>query len=90
MLKKKKINGSEQVTFEILTQFYSEFLKPQFDRIINKLEGMEKKIDRNSTQIQVNSVKIDKIDDQFEGLKAEFSDTPSRKEFDQLKARVLS
>jgi hypothetical protein len=98
---KKKINGNELVTFELLTKFYADFLKPQFEKLNNKMDSrfdkLEKKIDRNSDQIKDNraaielsSVKISKLDDQFEGLKAEFSDTPSRKEFNQLKAKVLS
>lgn len=76
---KKKRNGP--VTFEMLTEFYTEFIKPHF-------VNLEKKVDRNSKQIQANSIKIDKLDDQFDGLKAEFANTPSRKEFNRLKGKV--
>lgn len=76
---KKKRNGP--VTFEMLTEFYTEFIKPHF-------VNLEKKIDRNSKQIQVNSVKIDKLDDEFDGLKAELANTSTRKEFNQLKTKV--
>ncbi|MBN1169247.1 hypothetical protein JXA63_05145 [Candidatus Woesebacteria bacterium] len=97
MAKKKKNNGDTPVTLELLTRFYKDLLKPEFEKIGRRFDKLEKKIDRNSEQIkenktaiQLNSVKIDKLDDQFEGLKSDYSDTVSRKEFNQFKAKVLS
>jgi peptidoglycan hydrolase CwlO-like protein len=90
----KKTNGSEPVTFELLTKFYAEFLKPQFEElksIMNKnFTQINNKLDKLDMKIEEVDVKVEKIDDQFEGLKAELSDTVSKKEFNQFKSKVLS
>ena len=61
------------------------------------LEGVENLLKGYATTDDVQGVKtkvdhidlnVTKIKDQFDGLKSEYSDTPSREEFNKLKARV--
>ena len=87
-----KKNKNEPVTFELLTQFYAEFLKPQFDRLNKKMDKgfavLKKAIMKNSDDIQGLKVEMSYVKDEISGLKADISDTPSRKEFNQLKGKV--
>lgn len=84
----KKRNGP--VTFEMLTEFYTEFIKPHFVTLEKKTDRNSKLILENKKAIKVNGVKIDKLDDQFDGLKEEFSTVPTRKEFFKLERKVKS
>ena len=48
--------------------------KDDLSRVERKVDGLD--------------VKVDKVSDQMDGLEADLSDTPSRKRFEKLKARV--
>lgn len=62
MVKNNKKN--QPVTFELLTEFYSEFLKPQF-------EGLKKLILKNGEEIRAVKVELGHVKNEVVGIKAE-------------------
>jgi len=90
MTKKRKSN--QPVTFELLTEFYADFLKPQFNKLNKQMDAgfkeLKKAVTKNSEDTQELKVETMYLKDEVRGLKAEFSDTVSRKEFNQLKGKV--
>ena len=87
-----KKNKNEPVTFELLTQFYADFLKPQFEKLNKKMDKgfdvLKKAIIKNSDDIQGLTVEMSYIKDEISGLKADISDIPTKKEFNLLKRKV--
>lgn len=67
--------------FELLSQFYTEFLKPQLDKI-------EEAVKKNSEDIQGLKVETRYVKDELNGIKAELSSTVSKKEFNELETKV--
>ena len=50
----------------------------RFENVDNRFDNLEAKIDLTRNEVK----------DEIDGLKADLSDTPSRREFQELKARV--
>ena len=53
--------------------------------LMGEMKSRFTKVDKRLNKLEVGQAKIK---DQIDGLKADLSDTPSRREFQQLKARV--
>ena len=53
--------------------------------LMGEIKTRFKKVEKRLNKLEVGQAKIK---DQIDGLKADLSDTPSRREFQQLKARV--
>ncbi len=87
---KKKGNGP--VTFELLTEFYADFLKPQFEDLSVKMDkgfrSLRGDVKNNSEHIKELKSEIGFLKDDVKGIKSDLSDTPSRKEFNQLKTKI--
>ena len=81
----KRGKNNQPVTFELLTEFYTDFLKPQFERL-------HKKIEKNHSELkdEIGGVKVEvlHLKDEVKGLKADLSVVPTRREFNQLKRKV--
>jgi len=90
MTKKRKSN--QPVTFDLLTEFYADFLKPQFNKLNEKMEKgfgeVYKRLTKVEDKVDELNVKFSHFDDQLDGLKADLSSTVSSKEFNQLKRKV--
>ena len=76
-----KNNKNKPVTFELLTEFYAEFLKPQFERLEKALKDIRGDIQQIKADMRF-------MKDDLNGVKGELSNTVSRKEFHQLKSDV--
>ncbi len=87
-----KRKNDKPVTFEMLTDFYAEFIKPQFYKINLRFEKMDKKMDKGFAEAKRERREIKTelryVKDEVKGIKADLSDTPTRKEFDQLERKV--
>lgn len=53
-------------------------MKAGFDAVDSRFDKLEAKVDSNHGEVK----------DEIDGLKAELSDTPSRREFEELKSKV--
>ena len=90
MSKKNGGNGKSPVSLDTLTEFYHELIKPQFDRLNDKIDLISGDVQEIKQDTQELKVRVNHLEDQFDGLKAEFSNVPSRKEFNDLKSEVRS
>ena len=61
--------------YDVLAEFYTNMIKPEFDKLYKRFDNLEIKVDRNHVELkgEVDSLK---------------GDTPTRKEFDNLKSKV--
>ncbi|OGM31221.1 hypothetical protein A2630_04325 [Candidatus Woesebacteria bacterium RIFCSPHIGHO2_01_FULL_44_10] len=66
---------------EEITKFYAGRIKPEFDQVNKRLDRVDKRLVR--VEVRLNGV-----EGEVRGLKEELSDTPSRGQFNDLKARV--
>ena len=64
-----------------LAEFYVDLVKPDMKKIVKKIDGVEKELVELKAEVVGNSRRID-------DLKTDIADTPSRKEFNQLKTKV--
>ena len=64
-----------------LAEFYVDLVKPDMKKIVKKIDGVEKELVELKEEVVGNSRRID-------DLKTDIADTPSRKEFNQLKTKV--
>lgn len=68
----KRGKNNQPVTFELLTEFYTDFLKPQFEKL-------EKLIRKNGEEIRSVKVELGYVKDEVKGLKADLSVVPTRR-----------
>jgi predicted nucleic acid-binding Zn-ribbon protein len=76
------------LTLEELAEFFSSEIKPEFEKIddrLNKLEAGQSRLENNVARLEVGQ---GHIREEIKELKADLSDTPSRREFEELKHRV--
>ena len=59
-----------------------------FKDLRGSLDGMDKRFDKLDRRLDSLGVGQSYLKDQIDGLKADLSDTPSRREFQQLKSKV--
>ena len=58
------------------------------NKIIDRLEGVEGRLTKVESRLDNVETELHFMHDDINGLKSEFSMSPSRKEFDQLKDKV--
>ena len=77
---------------EQMSEFHAKMTMPALKDLENRLQFRFTKVDKRFASIDKRLAKLEvgqaHIGDQINGLKADLSDTPSRREFEQLKARV--
>jgi len=68
-----------------LTEFFAGMIVPAFENLRKEMNARFEQIDHRLGKLETGQAHLK---DQIEGLKADLSDTPSRKEFNELKAQV--
>ena len=80
----KKVDPKEPVSRGVLDE--------AVEAILNGMELMFSKQDKRFDKLEANvreiKVELSGVKDSVNGLKAEFADTPSRREFQELKSKV--
>lgn len=76
----EKLNQAVDAILAGVDRLFSEH-GGRLDKIAGRLEKLEQ--GQQTIRLQLSGIK-----DEMKGLKAEFSDAPSRREFKELKARV--
>ena len=82
------MNKDKPLTLEELAEFFRGEIKPEFDSINSRLNKLEEGQARLEAGIQRLEVKQDHLEERIDTLSADLSDTPNRKEFEDLKHRV--
>ena len=72
----KKVVGD--VFHEQISEYHANMVKPEFEKIDQRFEKIDQRFDRLEAQVK----------DEINGLKGEFSQQVSKKEFNQLKSKV--
>lgn len=86
-----KLDPNEPVTRSMLDEAIDAILEgvgSMFKDLRGRLEGMDKRCDKVDRRLDTLEVGQSYLKDQINGLKADLSDTPSRRQFEKLKARV--
>ena len=84
---RKQINDDQ---FETRSEFYAKMIKPDLKRLDEKIDNVDSKLGKKIDNVQNNlSLQISGIKDDLEGISAEFSTSPSRKEFEKLSRSVF-
>ncbi|MCZ6529042.1 MAG: hypothetical protein O6949_01750 [Chloroflexi bacterium] len=86
-----KLDPNEPVTRSMLDEAIDAILEgvgSMFKDLRGRLEGMDKRFDKVDRRLDTLEVGQSYLKDQIDGLKADLSDTPSRRQFEKLKARV--
>lgn len=91
------MNDEKPLTLDELAEFFQSEIKPEFQKIhgelgivnnrLDKLEEGQKMLERGQRELKTG---LSFVKDEVRGLKAELSDTPSRREFEDLKNQVGS
>lgn len=90
------MKNNKPITLEELSKFYVDFIKPDFEEIkedvVSKFKSLNEKMDKGFAEAKKERQEIKTelryVKGDIEGLKAELSDTPSRKDLNQLKREV--
>ena len=83
-----KNSNEEYVTKATLNDAVDTILTGM-NNIVEGLEGkMNTRFDRVENRLKTVEVELSYVKDEIKGLKADLSDTPSRREFEKLKTRV--
>jgi hypothetical protein len=83
-----KVNPKEPVSRGVLNDAVDTILKGVDNLLTNRDKHYNKRFDKVDFGLKKLGVGQKGLKNEMNGLKAEFSDTPSRKEFGKLKARV--
>jgi len=79
----KKVVGD--VFHEQISEYHANMVKPEFEKIDQRFEKIDQrfeKIDQRFDRLEAQ------VKDEINGLKGEFSQQVSKKEFNQLKSKV--
>jgi len=68
-----------------LAEFHVNIVKPDLDRRFNKVDSGLDKVDGRLNKVEIE---LRYLKDEAKGIKAEFSKTPSLRQFNQLKTKV--
>ena len=85
---KSKPDPNKPVTMKDLDEVVSAILAGTEGLINNLRLEMKAQFKKNDSQFNKIEVGLSHLKDQIDGLKADLSDTPSRREFQQLKSKV--
>ncbi len=86
-----KPDPHEPITRQMLNEAIDAILESvggMFKDLRRRLDGMDKSFDQVDGRLYTLEVGQSNLKDQINGLKADLSDTPSRRKFQELKARV--
>ncbi len=84
----KKVDSKEPVNRGMLDEAVQAILEGM-DKMVGGLRSeMNSRFEKVDDNLRQLDVELSGVKDTVNGLKAEFSDTPSRKEFTELKAKV--
>lgn len=77
---------------EQMSEFHAEITRPGIEKLRKEVKIGFNKVDSRFTKLDSKlakqKVEISAIRDDIKGLKADLSDTPSRKQFEKLKRKV--
>ena len=83
-----KVDSKEPVNRGLLNDAVDTILKGVDNLLTNRDKHYNKRFDKVDSGLKKLGVGQKGLKNEINGLKAEFSDTPSRKEFGELKVRV--
>lgn len=89
-LKKELKEEIRNDMWDMLAQFGQEHTNPKFDNIHAQIESVNTKLDKQQKLLDELSAGQQFIRDDIKNLTVEYANTPSRKEFNQLKAHITS
>jgi uncharacterized protein YpuA (DUF1002 family) len=73
------------IVHDELTEFHANMTKPEIEKLRQEMKAGFKDVDTRLGRVEAE---LHWVKDEVKGLKEEFSTTPSRQEFNRLKARV--
>ena len=86
---------TKKVLIDTLHEFWEQVLEPNLATKVELKDGLNsldkkltRKIEKNTRLIEKNSNLIRQNRKEIQGLKVDLSDTPTRKEFNKLEAKV--
>lgn len=79
------LNKQDHRIFEERAEFHQEIVQPQMDELRSHLSTIESRVSNVEPKLDSG---FSRLLDEIKGLKADLADTPSRREFEGLKAKV--
>lgn len=73
---------------EVLAEFYSGHLEPQFRKIDEQFERIDHRFNGIENRLNTVEVELRHVKDEIKGLKADLFDSPTRKEFNEVTNRI--
>ena len=68
----------DEIVHTQLTEYHHNMAKPEFMKIHKQVDGLKSKLVKLEYKVDKNTVQIEKLEDQFDGLKADMAMSASK------------